>query len=63
MCTKMLKKLAENLRAKFPATTRGYFHGKNRKKKPETGIRKPQITENKFFKLAKIILHTFASKK
>ena len=26
---------------------------------PESGIRKPQITENKFFKLAKIILHSF----
>ena len=24
ICTKMLKKLSENLRAKFPATTRGY---------------------------------------
>ena len=26
---------------------------------PESGIRKPQITENKFFKFAKIILHSF----
>ena len=26
---------------------------------PESGIRKPQITENKFFKLAKIILDSF----
>ena len=26
---------------------------------PETGNRKPQITENKFFKFAKIILHSF----
>ena len=24
ICTKMLKKLSEKLRAKFPATTRGY---------------------------------------
>ena len=24
ICTKILKKLSENLRAKFPATTRGY---------------------------------------
>ena len=30
-----------------------------RNRKPESGIWKPQITENKFFKLVKIILHSF----
>ena len=30
ICTKMLKKLGEKLRAKFPSTTRGsVLHGKN----------------------------------
>ena len=30
-----------------------------RNRKPEYEIQKPQITENKFFKLAKITLHSF----
>ena len=30
---------------------------------PESGIWKPQITENKFFKLVKIILHSFCWQK
>ena len=29
ICTKMLRNLSENLRAKFPATTRGYSMAKN----------------------------------